>query len=245
MVLTYEEFINNILKNRGRTISDSSYKEKHHIIPKCIGGDNSKDNTIELYAKEHFIAHKLLAMENPDNLYLQSAYLMMAFPKSPNTKRDFEITPDEYEYLRTECARKIGEANKGKKRTPEQKEKLKGRIPWNKGLTKENNDKLKQMGNQLSNTLIRNKTYVGENNPQYGNIGRISGDKNPMCKEEARRKVSESKMGDKNPMKNPEVAKRVADKNRGRKAYKNIETGKIKMFFPDNVPEGYEKCKKE
>lgn len=36
------------------------YTELHHIIPKCLGGDNSKENTIYLTAREHFICHWLL-----------------------------------------------------------------------------------------------------------------------------------------------------------------------------------------
>ena len=36
------------------------YSENHHIIPKCLGGTDSKDNTIFLTAREHFICHLLL-----------------------------------------------------------------------------------------------------------------------------------------------------------------------------------------
>ena len=72
--MTYEAFIQNILDTRGRFgIPDSEYKERHHIIPKCMNGSNDKDNLIDLYAKEHFIAHKLLAKENPCNFSLACA----------------------------------------------------------------------------------------------------------------------------------------------------------------------------
>lgn len=37
------------------------YSETHHIIPKCLGGDDSKDNLVDLTAREHFVAHLLLA----------------------------------------------------------------------------------------------------------------------------------------------------------------------------------------
>ena len=30
-----------------------------------MGGTNDKNNLIDLYAHEHFIAHKILAQENP------------------------------------------------------------------------------------------------------------------------------------------------------------------------------------
>ena len=36
------------------------YTEKHHIIPKSCGGNNSKENLVALTPKEHFICHLLL-----------------------------------------------------------------------------------------------------------------------------------------------------------------------------------------
>lgn len=38
----------------------NGYTETHHIIPKCLGGDNSKTNLVRLSAKQHFVAHHLL-----------------------------------------------------------------------------------------------------------------------------------------------------------------------------------------
>ena len=37
-----------------------AYFERHHIKPKSIGGDNSKDNLVLLTPREHFICHALL-----------------------------------------------------------------------------------------------------------------------------------------------------------------------------------------
>jgi len=44
----------------GRTKNDAVYYEKHHIIPKSLGGFNSVDNLVLLTAREHYIAHLLL-----------------------------------------------------------------------------------------------------------------------------------------------------------------------------------------
>ena len=95
---TYKEFIENILQTRGR-FNCNGYKENHHIVPKCLGGKNSKDNLIHLYAREHFIAHRLLALENPDNYKLLFAYTSMAYLQSDLHKR-YELTPEEYEEVR-------------------------------------------------------------------------------------------------------------------------------------------------
>lgn len=38
----------------------NGYLEKHHIVPRSMGGSNDKDNIVSLTAREHFIAHWLL-----------------------------------------------------------------------------------------------------------------------------------------------------------------------------------------
>lgn len=55
--MTYDNFIQNILLERGRFNCGNEYHERHHILPKCLGGTDDKENLIDLYAKEHFIAH--------------------------------------------------------------------------------------------------------------------------------------------------------------------------------------------
>ena len=66
-MIKYDEFIQNILNTRGRFACEDEYYERHHIVPRCLGGNNDESNLIDLYAREHFIAHKLLALENPEN----------------------------------------------------------------------------------------------------------------------------------------------------------------------------------
>lgn len=49
-----------IAKRKSNPISDNIYSEMHHIIPKCMGGKDSSNNTVRLTAKEHYVAHHLL-----------------------------------------------------------------------------------------------------------------------------------------------------------------------------------------
>lgn len=49
-----------ILKAQKRIKNNDDYYEKHHILPKCIGGNNLEENLVYLTAKEHFICHHLL-----------------------------------------------------------------------------------------------------------------------------------------------------------------------------------------
>lgn len=53
----YNELIQNA-KNRDKPLG---YTEKHHIVPKCLGGGNRKSNIAFLTGREHFIAHAFLA----------------------------------------------------------------------------------------------------------------------------------------------------------------------------------------
>lgn len=131
--MTYDQFIQNILDTRGRFACGDEYHECHHIIPKCIGGTNDNENLIDLFAREHFIAHKLLAEEHGDNTMLLFAYTCMAFMRNDYEHR-YELTPEEYEeakiarsksltgknnpnygkHLSEECKKKISDANKGR-----------------------------------------------------------------------------------------------------------------------------------
>lgn len=65
------------------------YSEKHHIIPRCLGGTNDKDNLIELTAREHFLAHYLLMKIYPDNYKLADAFRMMGVFNKKDQKRYF------------------------------------------------------------------------------------------------------------------------------------------------------------
>ena len=94
--MTYNEYINNILETRGRFSCGEEYHERHHIVPKCCGGKNDEENLIDLFAREHFEVHRLLALENPDNDKLIYAWNRMCNSKNG----DYQITGEEYEEAR-------------------------------------------------------------------------------------------------------------------------------------------------
>ena len=57
--------------------SEDLYTEDHHILPRCLGGCDEPENLIRLTAREHCIAHRLLAKIYPDNAGLARAVLLM------------------------------------------------------------------------------------------------------------------------------------------------------------------------
>ena len=40
--------------------------ERHHIVPKCMGGTDKKSNIVKLSPEEHFFAHILLVKIYPE-----------------------------------------------------------------------------------------------------------------------------------------------------------------------------------
>src|SRR5690606_11752854 len=72
------------------------YSERHHIIPKCLGGDDSTDNLVYLSGKAHFLAHRLLCKIYPDNNQLLFSLLVMS-----NRNR---INSNSYSFLRESYA---------------------------------------------------------------------------------------------------------------------------------------------
>lgn len=96
--MTYEEFIDNILTTRGRFNCEGKYHERHHIIPICCGGCNDETNLIDLFAEEHYVAHKLLALENPEHDKLQFAWWQMSHCKKE--EREYEVSAEDYAIAR-------------------------------------------------------------------------------------------------------------------------------------------------
>lgn len=61
----------------------SGYTEKHHILPRCLNGDDSNDNLIEMPVRYHIMAHILLYTAYPDNFKLAKAVQMMTSGLEP------------------------------------------------------------------------------------------------------------------------------------------------------------------
>ena len=43
------------------------YFEKHHIVPKCVGGKDEKSNYVLLTAREHYVCHMILPYLYPNS----------------------------------------------------------------------------------------------------------------------------------------------------------------------------------
>ena len=74
--MNYLNHYNNLI-NRARIRILDSYAESHHILPKCMGGTDDKENLVLLTSEEHYVAHQLLVKIYPNNHKLVNAAVMM------------------------------------------------------------------------------------------------------------------------------------------------------------------------
>ena len=69
------------------SIDTNEYCEKHHIIPRSLGGSNDSTNIARLTAKQHYICHKLLIKMTigKDRRKMVYAFWMMSTKSNPNS----------------------------------------------------------------------------------------------------------------------------------------------------------------
>ena len=83
----YNEFIADRRTREAALIASGEYCEKHHIIPRSMGGTDESDNLIALTARDHFFAHLCLAKWHGGRQWLGVA--AMANLPGSSKKRDF------------------------------------------------------------------------------------------------------------------------------------------------------------
>lgn len=134
------------LITRGKSRELIGYKEKHHIVPTCLGGPNIAENIVKLTAREHFLAHWLLHRIHPTNPKLAHAFFFMC-----NSKHH-RISSRAYEEA------KIGHLNAVRKKTISEEHRL-AISKANKGRRLSDKEKLRvsevHKGKKLSEDHIR------------------------------------------------------------------------------------------
>jgi len=165
----YDELM---LRSKDRVIEDNIYTEKHHIIPKSLGGSNDNDNLVVLTAREHFLAHYLLTKIIKGSSFYKMcfAFSNMCNMKNKYTMARYIPTSRQYQLARElhikafkkvmagrivsqETKDKISKAHLGKKLnyTVWNKGK-KGIKTWNKGIEM---PQLSGANNYLSKEIVQ------------------------------------------------------------------------------------------
>lgn len=129
----YENWYNNITTNaKARNLS--GYTERHHIIPKSLGGNDTKENLVDLTAREHFICHWLLIKIYSGEAKSKMVYALNGMKRNGKYTQRYEtkITSRVYENLKKEFSIVHSATMKGKE-------------SWNKGYKEDRPDVLKNI----------------------------------------------------------------------------------------------------
>jgi hypothetical protein len=116
--MDYQKIYNQIIE-RAKNRMLEGYKEKHHVIPKCLGGNNDRKNIVELTAREHFLCHMLLHEMYPQNVKLIKALWLMSINKNKKPHQRYKISSRTYELLKIKYSNIV----KGKKDSLETRQK--------------------------------------------------------------------------------------------------------------------------
>lgn len=125
--MDYDKIYKNLIDSRIDRKKETGL-EKHHIIPKCLGGNDKPNNLVYLTLKEHFIAHLLLCEIYPNQQGLWYSIWMMSNRCKKNKNSRFYQNIRE-KYIENRKNMKVSNETKHK-----MSESRKGKIPWNKGM---------------------------------------------------------------------------------------------------------------
>ena len=131
----YEKFIGSL-----RNQAVDGYSEVHHVVPVSMGGSNDKDNLIALTARQHYVAHWMLAKACGGSA--ARAFFMMS-----NFGKYGTVNSTTYDKARKEYAKQVSLQMKEQPNVPE--------------FTEEHREKLRQakLGTKLTD---EHKAKVGQ-----------------------------------------------------------------------------------
>lgn len=185
--MNYQKIYNQIIE-RARTRQLKGYKEIHHIIPKCLGGSNRKENLVELTAREHFLCHRLLCEIYPYNKKLIYAVWVMATGFRKSHRSDYKISSRVYEYARISFSNTVKNIPKPKNfMTPELKQKISNS---NKGV-------IRNVG-RIASEETKQKMSLSRKGKKHSNESKLKiGQKNKgnHHSEETKQKIKNLKLG--------------------------------------------------
>lgn len=222
----YNKWYKNITDNaRGRVLK--TYTEKHHVIPKSLGGVDNYENLVYLTAREHFICHWLLTKiyTGKDYHKMLNALRMMRAENVNQQRYKTKITARVYENLKVEWSELqskrysgVGNPMFGEKfhRSEDGKRRQANRISGDKNGAKQirarkkiSESKLGKKRPPFSKEWLEKlaESNRGENNAMFGRTHR----------DESKRKMSEKAKGRKQ---SAETIAKKAAKLRGQKREK-------------------------
>lgn len=185
--MDYLKIYNQLIK-RAKKRKEINIYEIHHIIPKCIGGNDDKENLVKLSPREHFIAHKLLckiySYSGIRYAFCMMVYTSMNFVKNKqncSTKRYYNISSKDYEecrlFLKLDTSKRFKNKiyiNNGEVQIVIDKSELNNFLnnEWKLGKLPFSEEALNSIREKAKNRKITIKTRIQKSNS-------VSGSKNP------------------------------------------------------------------
>lgn len=111
--MDYHGFYRRLIERARRRVLDG-YVERHHVVPRCLGGSDKRSNIVQLTAEEHYVAHQLLVQIHPENFGLVWAAIGMT-----NSSGKMFRGNKRYGWLRRKFSVGLSERMKGRKASPE------------------------------------------------------------------------------------------------------------------------------
>lgn len=197
--MNYKRIYDQLIE-RARNRVLSSYKERHHIVPRCMGGTDEISNLVDLTAEEHFVAHQLLVKIYPGVPGLIYACIAMT-----GETHEGRAGNKAYGWIR----RAVSEQRKGTKASPETRKKL--------------SEDRKRRG-------VRPPDPTGRKHTEKAKVNMSEAQKGRVVTEEHRRKISESHKGmtysEETKKKLSELRKGVSKSEAHRKAIGEAQRGR-------------------
>jgi len=116
-------YYNIVSRANARALNLDTYTEKHHIIPKSLGGTNATANLTMLTGREHFICHILLTKMTTGVKKYKMIHAAIGMKRSRKYQIRY-INSRLYEQIKKEFAEISRERNKGKTISAETRAKM-------------------------------------------------------------------------------------------------------------------------
>ncbi len=113
--MNYQKIYNDLIAKRKEFPYIDGYSERHHILPRSLGGSDDKDNLVQLSAKEHYIAHLLLCKiyENDKSKFYKIVKAFVMMSASPNGDNSRYFNSNTYKLYKEEFSKAMSESQMG------------------------------------------------------------------------------------------------------------------------------------
>lgn len=191
-----------VSRGKSRLLDKATYVERHHIIPKSLGGSNDPNNLVRLTAREHAICHLLLVKmtEGKDKSKMACAAWRMVFQCRKHQRHQF--TSRQYASIK-EAMANSKRGTTGRKHSEETKQKI------------------------SKSKIGKPRTFTTE---WIANIRKSQiGLKKSPCSEERKKNISAAKTGVKLGSPSDDHRQKISESKKGKKRYTDPITGRRYM----------------